>query len=176
MNWKETLDKDRSKETIQRFVDAIILDPSLLPNLIELIDQKNEGEKSQFCAAWILGYLSPLGLEPFLPYLDFFLELLETPNLHPTIPRSITRLFQDIILPEAYHGKIIDITFYILSSEEQSVAARVNCMTILYQYVKIHPDLAQELSLVIREILEYRNDPSIVSRGKKVLHQLKKYA
>lgn len=175
MIWKEILDQDRSKETIQRFVDDIIQDPSLLPNLIELIDKKNDGEKSQFCAAWILGYLSPLGLQPFLPYLDFFLELLETSNLHPTIPRSITRLFQNIILPEAYHGKIIDIAFNILSSEEELVASRVNSMTILYQYVKIYPDLAQELSLVIREILEYRKNPSIQSRGKRVLQQLNKY-
>lgn len=175
MSWKDILDRDRSKETIQSIVAEIIEQPEKLPHLIELIGKKNHGTKSQFSAAWILGYLSPLGLEPFLPYLDFFLELLETPNLHPTIPRSITRLFQDIVLPEAYQGKIIDIAFNILTDEEQAIASRANCLSVILLYVKIYPELAQELKLVTEEILEFRKDPSIQSRGKKVLQHLKKF-
>lgn len=174
MTWKAILEKDRSKECIQQFVREIIERPETLNQLIDLLHENNRKSSSQFSAAWILGYLSPLGTEAFEPHLDFLLQLLETPDLHPTIPRSITRLFQEITLPEVYHGRIIDIAFKILSSENEHLSTRVNCMSILLLYTKIYPELSHELQLVIQEILEFKKDASIQSRGKQVLKQLKK--
>lgn len=173
MDWNHTLTNDRSKETIQKFVDDIIADPKLLPNLIELIDTDNHN-KSQYIAAWILGYLSSIDVKYFEPHLDHLLRLMETPDLHPTIYRSITRLFQELMLPEPYHGKVVDISFKILTSEEQLAASRCNCMTILTEYAKLYPELLPELKLVIEEILEYKKDPSIQSRGIKVLKKIHK--
>lgn len=125
-------------------------------------------------AAWVLGYLSPLGNEAFSEYLDFLLLSLEKQNNHPTITRSITRLFQELNLPEKHHARLINISFDILTSEKQELAQRANSMTILYNYSKKYPDIQVELKLVIQEILEYKKEASIQSRGKKVLQQLRK--
>lgn len=173
MNIEQSLISDRSKENIQFLADYIVRNPETLPELIQLLSPENTSE-SQYRAAWVLGYLAPAGIQSLEPHLDFLLQLLTTEQLHPTIPRSITRLFQFIILPEAYHGRLIDACFNILASEEQLSAQRANSMTILQHYTKLYPEISQELQLVIREILEYRKDPALQSRGIKILKTLKK--
>lgn len=173
MNFEAELLNDRSKENIQALTDYIIQHPDTLVDFMQLLDVKNTSE-SQYRAAWVLGYLAPLGAKPFEPHFNHLIHLLDTPELHPTIHRSITRLFQYFILPEDHHGKIIDVCFNILASEEHLSAQRANCMTILHNYTKIYPEICQELDIVISEILEYKKDPALQSRGKKVLNTLRK--
>lgn len=173
MNIEQSLISDRSKGNVQSLADYIVSNPIALPELVQLLNTDNTSE-SQYRAAWVLGYLAPIGIQALEPHLDFLLQLLRTERLHPTIPRSITRLFQFITLPEIYHGRLIDSCFNILASEEHLSAQRANSMTILHRYTKIYPEIGQELLLVISEILEYKNDPALQSRGKKILKTLKK--
>ncbi len=173
MNFESELLNDRSKENMQALASHIIQYPEKLPELIQLLDISNKSE-SQYRAAWVLGYLAPLGTGQFEPHFTHLINLLDIQELHPTIHRSITRLFQYITLPEDYHGRIIDVCFNILSSDEHLSAQRANCMTILHNYSKIYPEIGHELDIVISEILEYKKDPALQSRGKKVLNTLRK--
>lgn len=173
MNIEQSLISDRSKENMQSLADYIVRNPETLPDLMQLLNKENTSA-SQYRAAWVLGYLEPIDMDSLEPHLDFLLQLLATDELHPTIPRSITRLLQFITLPEAYHGRLIDICFHILTSEDHLSAQRANSMTILCHYSKIYPEIGHELQLVISEILEYRKDPALQSRGIKILKTLKK--
>lgn len=173
MDFEYQLLNDRSKENMQALAGYIIQHPDSLPDLIRLININNKSE-SQYRAAWVLGYLAPLGVKNIEPHIGYLLQLLDMPDLHPTIPRSISRLFQFVVLPEEYHGQAIDVCFKILASEEHLSAQRANCMTVLYNYTKIYPEIGQELNLVISEILEYKKDPALQSRGKKIINTLRK--
>lgn len=164
---------NRSKLEIQKMIDSIILHPEKIHELMSiLMDEKLMD--IHYRAAWVLGYLAPLGSDAFENYFDFLLQTLEKENIHPTITRSITRLFQYIEIPEKYQGQLIDSCFKILTYEMQELAQRANSMTILYNYSKKYPDIQSELRYVIQEILEYKKEASIQSRGQKTLKQLNK--
>lgn len=173
MNIESIISTNRSKEKIQEIIDSIIAEPQKLNELMNILKDENLKD-IHYRAAWILGYLAPLGSKAFEEYYDFLLKSLKNEEAHPTIIRSITRLFQFITLPEKYHGQIIDISFNILTSEQQELAQRANTMSIIYNYSKLYPDFKQELKYVIQDILEYKKEASIQSRGKKVLKQLNK--
>lgn len=164
---------NRSKTEIQKMIDSIILHPEKIHELMSILMDAKLLD-IHYRAAWVLGYLAPLGNDAFENYFDFLLQTLEKENIHPTVTRSITRLFQYLEIPEKHQGQLINISFHILTSEKQELAQRANSMTILYNYSKKYPDIQLELRYVIQEILKYKKDASIQSRGKKILKQLNK--
>jgi hypothetical protein len=173
MDIESILISNRSKIQIQNIIETIIESPQKLEELIKILMDKNLSP-IHYRAAWVLGYLAPLGNDAFQKYWKFLLELLKKEDQHPTITRSITRLFQKLELPEKYHGQLIDISFNILTSEKQSLAQRANTMTILFNYSRKYPDIQNELRYVIQELLQFKSEASIQSRGIKILNQLNK--
>jgi hypothetical protein len=47
-------------------------------------------------------------------------------------------------------------------------------MTILFNYSRKYPDIQNELRYVIQELLQFKSEASIQSRGIKILNQLNK--
>lgn len=173
MNLEQALLADRSKENMQKIVRYITKNTSSLPELLRLIASDKE-EKIQMRAAWVLGYLGSLENKEFAPHYPFLLEVLEDLDRHPTVIRSITRLFQYVEVPESYQGRFIDICFQILLSPQQLSAQRANSMTILHHYSQLYPEIANELEGAILNVLETQSDASLVRRGNKVLKSLRK--
>ena len=171
MDISASLSHDRSKQNVESIVRYILDHPQTLDKLMSLI--LSEDNALSFRASWVLGYLDPLGGNLFVPYMDRLLDMLEEKGHHPSVTRNITRLLQNIEIPETFHGRLTDIAFNILTAEDQLNAPRTNCMTILDKLVKNYPDLKQEFIFVLEELLRYKNDPSLQSRGRKILKRLK---
>ena len=90
-----------------------------------------------------------------------------------TCALPILRLMQEIELPEAYHGEIMDMCFTYLESPKESLAVKVFSMSVLGNLTKYYPEIKTELKLIIEEQLPHQS-AGFKSRAKQVLKQLEK--
>jgi len=90
------------------------------------------------------------------------------PDLHPAIPRNITRLFQYVAVPAKHRGRLMDKCFFYISSVDVPIAVRAFSLTILENLSKDYPEIIPELRLIIEENWD-RATPAFRSRAKKIL-------
>jgi hypothetical protein len=72
------------------------------------------------------------------------------------------------VIPEPFHGQIIDLCFGFLQNRQTAVAIRAYSLTILFKLSQIYPEIRNELRYLIEESLPYEK-PAFVSRGRKIL-------
>jgi hypothetical protein len=82
-------------------------------------------------------------------------------------------MLQHVSLPESLQGVAADSCFEIIRSAKEATAVKVFALTVLYNVVKVYPELANELKLCITEQLPYAS-AGFQSRGKKILAKLEK--
>lgn len=101
------------------------------------------------------------------------MDNLKKPNLHDAVKRNSIRLMQEIELPEAYHGEIMDRCFTYLEAPKESLAVKVFSMSVLANLAKHYPEIKTELKLIIQDQLPHQS-AGFKSRAKLVLKQLEK--
>jgi hypothetical protein len=82
------------------------------------------------------------------------------------------RLLQFVEIPKRYQGQVIQHCFGLMDPHEP-VAVRVLAMTVLANLSRHHPDLKNELKLIIEDQLPF-GTAAYLSRSKKILKQLEK--
>ncbi len=162
-----------SKASCQKIVDDIGTDEGLFAELIQLF-LKGDWRTTQ-CAAGVINQC--IEQNPFLikPYFGDFIKKLQEPNIHDSSKRNIVRAWQFVEIPEEYIGKIYDICFRYLSSNE-AIAIIVFSMTVCHNISKKLPELKSELRFILEDLLQKHQNGSaaIKSRGNKILAKLKK--
>lgn len=99
------------------------------------------------------------------------LKNLQKPNLHDAVKRNSIRLMQDIEIPEKYHGEVMNICFEYLASAKETLAVKVFSMKVLGNLVRLYPDIASELKILIEDQLPDQT-AGFKSCAKKVLKQI----
>jgi hypothetical protein len=122
-------------------------------------------------AAWPVSYCVDEHPELISKHWKELMQNLKKPNLHNAVKRNSMRLMQDIELPEAYHGKIMDMGFKYLESPKETLAVKVFSMSVLGNLAKKYPEIKTELKLIIEDQLPYQS-AGFKSRAKMVLKQL----
>ena len=84
------------------------------------------------------------------------------------VKRQVVKALAAREIPEKYEGRMVDLCFRWLQSPKMPVAIKVHCMQILANITERHPDLAEELRIVIIEQIP-RNSVGFSSRGRKIL-------
>lgn len=100
-------------------------------------------------SAWIIGLCADTVPEYYPRHLRRLLDAIERPGIHPSGPRNVFRALMRVPLPAALRGRIVDICVRFLSASASPVAIRCEAMYVLARLAHDHPDLQQELRLLV---------------------------
>jgi hypothetical protein len=149
--------------------EMVLRDEPLFAQIYRLIYCDNP--RISWHAAWVIDHVSeadPCRLEPYVTELIDQLPKLKSSALK----RHFTRMINRHTIPEERLGKLIDVLYNLLSPVE-ATAVRANAIEILLKIALSEPALRDELILVTEAMLEEKNTPGMISKGKKVLRSLK---
>ncbi len=170
MDLKNQLLKEHSSENARHIADYFLQNPEGFEKLINTLNSKEPLLAQR--AAWAVGKIGEQRPEWFIPHFPLIVQLLESP-LHDSVSRNIYRTLQELDIPEEYEGEILELTLRDLEKADSSIAIKVFAMTVAAGIAKKHPELSQEISMMIEDQLPY-GSAGYRSRAKKILKQLKK--
>ncbi|WP_233792575.1 hypothetical protein [Dyadobacter sp. CY343] len=122
-------------------------------------------------AAHSLTFAAQKEPELIKPYIGILVKQLGRDDVHDAILRNSARILEDVIVPEEYHGELIDTVFKHVRNTQTAIAIRAFCLTILYNLTLIYPELKNELRYEIRERIDYEG-PAFISRARKILARI----
>ncbi|MEE9438044.1 MAG: hypothetical protein V3V14_03520 [Saprospiraceae bacterium] len=123
-------------------------------------------------ASWVVSKVVDTSPLIIYPYLEKMVANLSNP-MHDAVVRNTFRVLQYIDIPEEFEGRVYDISIEYLLDLKQAIAIRVFAMTTAANIVMIHPELVNELSIIIEEHLPHGSS-GFRARGKKILKQIRK--
>ncbi|TLU99130.1 hypothetical protein [Dyadobacter luticola] len=106
------------------------------------------------------------------PYIEMLVGQLKRTDAHDAILRNITRILEQINIPEKFHGDVMDTCFKFIRKRQTAIAIRAYSLTILFNLSNIYPEIKDELRYAIEESMAYEK-PAILSRGRKILASFK---
>jgi len=162
----------QSRNTIDEAVKWVGKDPERFEVLVKLISKHPEkAVKSR--SAWALSYLAETNEEWLTPYWKDFVNLLVDPGTPHPVKRNLLRFMQEVKIPEKHHAAVINRSIEILNDPNEDIAIRAFAITVVFNLVKVYPEMAMELKLSIELILPYAS-PGLKNRAEKTLMQLGK--
>jgi hypothetical protein len=168
MDLHKALGQPQNKALVNKIVRYIGEDADRFEELVNLY-LKGPYRITQH-AAWPLGYCVEHHPKLIIPHLKKILDYLKTPGIHDAVKRNTLRLLQFIDIPGKYQGKISAICFDYLQDPKEAIAIRVFSMAVLARIAQHHPDMKQELRLIIEDHLPYAS-AAYRSRAQKVLKE-----
>jgi hypothetical protein len=171
MDIKRALLDEHSKKQTMRIVNFIGSDKKRFKKLFDIFLNGEYRVKQR--AAWPLGYVSIEYPELIFPHLSKLIEKLRQKDLHPSIPRNILRIFQEIDIPEKHHGRLVDVCIGFITDARAPAAIRAFSMSVAAQICKNYPELSKELQMIFSEMARYPQQPAIASRLKSAGKLLK---
>jgi hypothetical protein len=169
MNLEKALSAPYSQTAVRKIADYVGKDPKRFKFLI---DQLLSPEKSTLQLA--AGSMSicverhPLLLKAYVKKLT---KAAAKNTATDSLKRNVLRALQFVKLSSADQGIVADFCFQVLTNRKEAIAIRVFAMTVLGNIAHEHPDLKQELALLLESEMPL-GSPGYVSRAKKVLRQL----
>jgi hypothetical protein len=170
MNLKEALLKEHSKNQCDKIVKYIGSSKERFAELMKLFFESEYRVTQR--AAWPMSYCVRNHPELIKPYFKKLIDNLIKKGVHDAVIRNSVRLLQDVEIPEKHHGKLMDICFGFIQSNETPVAIKAFSLTILEKLSKQYPDIISELKLIIEERWEHET-AAFRSRAKKIMLQHK---
>ena len=173
MNFREQILAELSKRNAVYMASVIGKDKKLFKEVFELI-LMNE-EKVSGRAAWVIEHVwldYPYMIDPYINDIIDFLPKSKYDNQKRHFAKILsTRNLNEI--DEDRLGILIDRCFTWLEDPVYPTAVKMFSMLIIYNYIKIEPDLAKELIAIIEN--QYNDStPGFKNRGKKILKELYK--
>ncbi len=102
-------------------------------------------------------------LKPWLPPVLFVIKFLKKNNQHTGSIRNVIRIFQEIELPEKYCSEILDICLKYAKNAGMPHAVRVFSIYVLTKICVMYPELKYEVELILSELKEHPQPPSLVA-------------
>ncbi|MCK9409344.1 MAG: hypothetical protein WCX28_09355 [Bacteriovoracaceae bacterium] len=130
-------------------------------------------ERTALRCIWIISMCTeenPAVIRPWLPKL---IKLAGKKDVHESVKRNIIRTLQFVEIPRSLQGTVANICFDALQDLKAPVSIKAFSMSVLANIATFEPDLKQEISLVVEQMLPY-GSAGVQSRAKKVLKQLAK--
>lgn len=165
---RDALLKEHSKNQTIKIVKFIGDDKQKFKELMNLFfhDEYRVVQRS----AWVVNCCAEAHPELIRPYLNKMIEYMHKP-VHDAVRRNTVRILQFTDIPEKLTGKAATVCFDLLQSKSEPIAVKAFSMTVLANICKTHPELKNELKLVIEDLLPY-SSAGLLSRGKKILKAL----
>lgn len=170
MDLTEAIKAEHSKPQTMRIIKYIGDDKVKLKKLVTIF--LNSEYRVTQRAAWPLSEISILHPHLIKPYLHKLIEKLDSKDEHPAIPRNILRIFQEIKIPEKYHGRLVDQCFKFIADVKHPVAVRAFAITVASHICVQYPELKNELVIVLEELKKHPQQPAISVRIKSAFKKL----
>ena len=122
-------------------------------------------------AAWPLSYAIIAHPKFIQKHFSKLIRILQKTKLHNSVKRNTIRLLQDILIPERFHGQVMNICFDYINSPNEPVAVKAFALTVLDNLSKQYPEIKTELKTIIEDRWDYES-PAFHSRAKKILKKL----
>ena len=106
-----------------------------------------------------------------MPWLARMLALLDRPA-HPTVYRSVMRSLQFAPLPKRLEARIFDKMLAWIADPARDIAPRAFAITAALRIVRPYPELANELRLVLEDVMSTGPGPAVVHRAKMAMREL----
>jgi hypothetical protein len=149
MNLEEALLKEHSKKQCSYIVAYIGNDKTRFGALMKLFFA-GEYRVTQR-AAWPMSYCVRAHPELIRPFIKPLLDNLEKANLHDAVIRNTVRLLQDLEIPKKFHGRLMNLCFEYIQSNDTAVAIKAFCLTILEKLALTYPEIVPEIKLIVNE-------------------------
>ena len=169
MNLRETILEEHSKAQKDKIVSWIGSSQKRFDELFKLFlsDEYRVVQR----AAYPLSYCVRAHPEFINPHWKKLLSNLSKKGIHDAVKRNTLRLMEDIEIPEAFHGDVMNVCFGYVNTNEESIAVRAFSLTVLDNLSKKYPDIRNELKLIIEERWTHET-AAFRSRARKILKKL----
>ncbi len=107
----------------------------------------------------------------FNPYFKKFLKKLDEPNNHPAILRNTVRILAEIEIPKKFEMSFLDKCIEYIMDNDLPVAIRAFAITVAGKICKPHPELLDELAMIVEEQMNNPQKPAFKFRAKKLLRE-----
>lgn len=171
MNIREKLlkEKNHNKEQALKITAHACSSPEYFKELMQCF-LSNEYRLAQR-AAWSVSWAAQQDPELIKPYIKDLVGALKQKNIHDAVIRNSVRILQQIEIPEALHGELMNSCFELIESPSTPVAIKAFSLTTLYNLSKHYPEIKNELKLIIETNLN-NETAAFKSRGKAILKKL----
>ena len=166
MEIRAELLKEHSLQNTLRIVDFACVSEENFDQLIQCF-LSNEYRVAQR-AAWAVSYVASKKASFIIPYIEDLVGQLTKKGVHNAVVRNSARILQQVDIPVALHGELMNTCFAFIEAHETPIAIKAFSLTILNNLAKIYPEIKPELQLIIEERWEIET-PAFRSRAKKIL-------
>jgi hypothetical protein len=168
MNIRQALLEEHSKQQTLAIAGYIGNNPERFSVLMSIFmgDEPRLTQRS----AWALSYVIRKHPSLMGPYLAQTIDLLSDRSQPSAVPRNILRVLQDMEIPEALQGKVMDVCFGFISDPTAMIAFKAFSLSILHNLSRQYPEILPELELIIRDRWD-QETPAFRSRARKILNQ-----
>jgi hypothetical protein len=122
-------------------------------------------------AAWSVSWAAKQKPDLIEPYLKHLIAQLPRKDVHDAVIRNSVRILQQIKIPEALHGELMNYCFAFIESNSTPVAIKAFALTTLFNLSTAYPEIRNELQLLIEERWNHET-AAFKSRGGKILKEL----
>jgi len=170
MKLREQILKEHSKANRAAIVKWIGTSQERFDQLFDLF--LNDEYRVVQRAAWPLSYTVIAHPRLIQKHFSRLLRNLEKPGIHDSVKRNTVRLLERILIPERFHGQVMNICFNYIASPEEAVAIKAFSLTVLERLSDQYPEIKTELKTIIEDRWDYES-AAFRSRAKKILSRLK---
>ncbi len=119
-------------------------------------------------AGWPLSYIANEHPELVKKHLKKIIANLHRPGLHNAIKRNTVRFLQNMEIPEALQGEVMDLCFGYIEDIKEKGAIKAFSLTILYNLSRQYPEILQEIKAVIESRMDLET-PAFKARARMFL-------
>lgn len=144
---------------VKKVMAQIERQPTLVAEARKLLFDKDPQRSMR--GAWLLLHISFEHPKLITPHLQQLIDFLYRENNHTGAIRNIVRIFQEIDLPEIYCGPIFDLCISYIKNSTLPHAVRAFSINTIGNICKKYPELKPEVILILNELKEFPQPPSL---------------
>lgn len=108
-------------------------------------------------AAWCVSHTVSINQPLIYPYIKNLVEQLLRTDVHDAVVRNSTRILNRIIIPEHYHGEVMNACFILSEKAETPIAIKAFSLSALYKLCLIYPDIQPELLTIAESCFDSKS-------------------
>jgi hypothetical protein len=158
----------------QQFTKLLAVEAANTPDLIPMLIETMYHQKHplNWRAAWVIDHIQQHNKKLVEPYLPNFAQALQTCQ-NNSVKRHLLKMLSFGPIQNLEDGNIIDLCFKWLHSPLTPIASRAFCMQIIFRMIKVYPELANELALILPDIIQ-NGSKGEKNKATKILAKIKK--
>lgn len=141
------LQAEHSKAQMQKIVDWIGNDQQRFDNLVKIF-LTGEYRIIQR-AAWPLSQCAKKYPALVNKHYKSLLQQMQDPKQHPAVKRNVLRIFDNIEIPQKYHGRLMTLCMDYIADPKEPIAVQAFALGVLKKLATFYPEIRPEVEIII---------------------------